>query len=155
MPSVTKLLRLATMPETRHVIVAASRSVALRDLARRARSDRSGLLRDLARPSTTVGLVRDVIGHPATRELANVGYILLPSRYLPAGWAAMWLSRRVLGRFGDGRPTSKADTSEAQRRGAPRNATLRPCAEPPSRQREAWGGRESGSAPVEDPEGEA
>ncbi len=33
MPSVTKLIRLATLPETRRAIVAASRSDALRDVA--------------------------------------------------------------------------------------------------------------------------
>ncbi len=125
MPSVTKLLRLTTLPETRHAIVAASRSVALRDLVRRARSDRAGLLRDLAHPATTVGLLRDVIGHPATRELANVGYLLLPGRYLPAGWAAMWLSRRVLGRFGRRANEGGDAPTTLQRRGAPKNATPR------------------------------
>lgn len=107
MPSVTKLLRLGTLPETRHLIVVASRSVALRDLARRTRSDRAGLLRDLGSPATTMRIVRDAIGHPATRELANVGFILLPSRYLPAGWATIWLSRRVLRRFGRHSPQSR------------------------------------------------
>jgi hypothetical protein len=122
MPSVTKMLRLATLPETRHLIVAASRSPALRDLARRSRSDRTGLLRDLAHPGTTVGLVRDAIAHPATRELANVGYILLPGRFLPAGWAAAWLSRRFLGRY-NRRATGDRQAAAAQRRDPPKNVT--------------------------------
>ena len=106
MPSVTKLIRLATLPETRRAIVAASRSDALRDVAYRARSDRSSLLRDLARPTKTFGLFRSALLHPATRELANVGYVLLPGRYLAVGWAATRLSRRVLGRSTARPPTN-------------------------------------------------
>jgi hypothetical protein len=131
MPSVTKLLRLATLPETRHVIAAASRSDALRDLVSRTRSDRTGLLRDLAHPATTVRLVREAIVHPATRELANVGYILLPSRYLPAGWVATWFLRRALGRSGDG-PIAGGGASKAQASSGPKNVTPRQGGEPPT-----------------------
>lgn len=131
MPSVMKLLRLATLPETRHVIAAASRSDALRDLVNRTRSDRVGLVREFAHPATTVRLVREAILHPATRELANVGYILLPSRYLPAGWVATWFLRRVLGRAGD-RPIAGDGTSGAQPSGRPKNVTPGQGAEPPT-----------------------
>jgi hypothetical protein len=110
MPSVTKLIRLATLPETRRAVVVAARSDALRDVTHRARSDRSGLVRDLARPRQAVGLVRSALLHPATRELANVGYVLLPGRYLAVGWAATRLSRRVLGRSGD-KPRTKVRAS--------------------------------------------
>lgn len=99
MPSLRKLIRIGTLPETRRAIVVAARSDALRDLRRRARSDRTGLLRDLARPAATFRLVRDVVRHPAARELAAVSYLLLPSRFVPVGWAASWLVRRVPGRF--------------------------------------------------------
>ena len=107
MPSVTKLIRLATLPETRRAVVVAARSDALREGVHRARSDRSGLLRDLARPRQTIGLVRSAVLHPATRELASVGYVLLPGRYLAVAWAATRLSRRVLGRSGDIPPTTR------------------------------------------------
>ena len=124
MPSVTKLLRLATLPETRHVIAAASRSDALRDLVSRTRSDRAGLLRDLSHPATTMRLIREAIAHPATRELANVGYILLPGRYLPAGWAATWFLRRALRRFGDG-PIAWDGAAGARPSDRPKNVTPR------------------------------
>jgi hypothetical protein len=107
MPSVTKLIHLGTLPETRHAIVAAARSDALRDVTHRARSDRSGLVRDLAHPKKTFGMFRTALMHPATRELANVSYVFLPARYLAVGWAATRLSRRVLGRSGD-KPPPKA-----------------------------------------------
>ena len=130
MPPMTKLLRLATLPETRHVIIAASRSHALRDLAHRARSDRASLRRDLFRPAATVRLAREAIVHPATRELATVGYILLPTRYLPAGWAATWLLRRALGRF-DHAPLAGDSASGAQHSDGPQNVTPDEGGEPP------------------------
>ena len=98
MPSPMRLVRLATMPQTRHLVVAAARSKALRDVGRRARTDRTGLARELRDPAVTVGLIRDAIRHPATRELADVGLLLLPGRYLPIAWAASKLSRRALRR---------------------------------------------------------
>jgi hypothetical protein len=106
-----KLARLATLPQTRRLVVAAARSTAFRELTRRVRTDRAGLARDLrdprlARglindlrdPASTVAFVREAIHHPVTAELTNVGLVLLPSRYLPAGWATTWLARRVLRR---------------------------------------------------------
>ena len=94
MPSPIKLLRLATLPETRHLVATAARSDALRDLVRRARADRMGLVRELANPLASARLARDAIAHPATRELAGLGLVLLPGRYLTAGWAASRLLRR-------------------------------------------------------------
>ncbi len=131
MPSLTKLLRLATLPETRHLIVAASRSHELRDVVHRTRTDRAGLLRNLADPATMVRLVRGAVVHPAARELADVGYVLLPGRYLPAGWAATWLLRRALRRFGDGRDASDG-ASGTQRSGAPKKVTPQRRGEPPT-----------------------
>jgi hypothetical protein len=104
MPSPLKLARLATLPQTRHLVVAAGRSASLRELGHRARTDRAGLARELRDPAITIGLVREAIRHPATRELADVGLLMLPGRYLPIGWAAAWLSRRLLRRT---RPATK------------------------------------------------
>lgn len=111
MPSPMKLARLATLPQTRRLVVAAARSTSFRELTRRVRTDRAGLARDLRDPrlatrliddlrdpARTVAFVRDAIRHPVTAELTNVGLILLPSRYLPAGWAATWLAQRVVRR---------------------------------------------------------
>lgn len=98
MPSVTKLVRLATLPETRRLIGRVSRSGTLREMGHRARTDRAGLLRDLADPAATWRRARGAIAHPAARELASVGLVFLPARYLPIGWAAAWLSRRLPGR---------------------------------------------------------
>ena len=101
MPSLTRLARiarLATLPETRGVIIAAARSEAVRDVARRARNDRASLLRDLSDPTNARDLLRDAAQHPATRELANASLMLLPWRYLPLGWAATWAADRVFRR---------------------------------------------------------
>jgi hypothetical protein len=98
MPSLTRLARiarLATLPETRGVIIAAVRSETLHDIARRARSDRAGLVRDLRDPTNARDLLRDAARHPATRELASASLMLLPWRYLPLGWAATWAADRV------------------------------------------------------------
>lgn len=98
MPSVTKLVRLATLPETRRLIGRASRSGALRRAGHLARTDRAALLRNLVDPAAAPRRARGAIAHPAARELASVGLVLLPARYLPIGWAAAWLSRRLQGR---------------------------------------------------------
>jgi len=89
------LARLATLPETRGAILAASRSETVRDVARRARSDRAGLLRELSDPATARELIRGAVVHPATRELASVGLVFVPGRFGPLGWAAMWAGGHV------------------------------------------------------------
>jgi hypothetical protein len=94
MPSITKLFRLVTLPETRSLIGRARTSGSLRDVAYRARTDRVGLLRDLADPSQAVRRTRGVIAHPATHELARVGLVFAPGPYRPLGWAAGWLAGR-------------------------------------------------------------
>jgi hypothetical protein len=104
MPPVTKLVRLArlaTLPETRGLIVAATRSETVREVARRARSDRAGLVRDLGNPATARDLIRSAVTHPATRELASAGLVFLPGRYGPVGWAAIYAGRRVFRRVLD------------------------------------------------------
>lgn len=101
MPSLTRISRLArvaTLPETRHLIVAAARSDTLRDVAWRAANDRAGLTRDLRNPATTGNLIRDSIRHPAVRELASAGVMFLPLRFVPLGWATTWVAHRVLRR---------------------------------------------------------
>jgi hypothetical protein len=104
MPPVTRLARLVrivTLPETRGVIVAAARSETLRDIRERAIHDRGALVRDLGNPANARDLVRDAARHPATRELASAGLLFLPVRYVPLGWAATWVARRVLRRHTD------------------------------------------------------
>ncbi len=94
MPSITKLARLVTLPETRSLIGRAARSGALRETAYRARTDRAGLLRDFANPALAVRRTRGAIGHPATHELARVGLVFVPGPYRPLGWALGWLVGR-------------------------------------------------------------
>lgn len=104
MPTPTRLARLAhlaTLSETRGVIVAAAHSATLRDFARRAVNDRAALVRDLRNPANARALVRGAARHPATLELANAGLMFLPGRYLPLGLAASWATRRVLRRYLD------------------------------------------------------
>jgi hypothetical protein len=101
MPSITKLAliaRVVTLPETRNLILAASRSETVRDVARRARSDRAGLVRDLGGlrdPAVARDLIRSAAAHPATKEMAGLGLIFLPGRYGPLGWAAVWTGKRA------------------------------------------------------------
>ena len=94
MPSITKLVRLMTLPETRSLIGRAATSGSLREAAYRARTDRVGLLRDLADPAMAVRRTRTAIGHPATHELARVGLAFAPGPYRPLGWALGWLVGR-------------------------------------------------------------
>lgn len=106
MPSPTRLARLArlaTLPETRRLIVAAAQSPGARVLAGRVVHDRAGLLRELKqqRPrDLALGAAR----HPAVRELAKAGVLFLPTRYVPLGWVATWVTTRVVRRVvGSGR----------------------------------------------------
>lgn len=94
MPSITKLARLATLPETRSLIGRAARSGSLREAAHRARTDRAGLFRELANPALAVRRTRSAIGHPATHELARVGLVFVPGPYRPLGWALGWVVGR-------------------------------------------------------------
>jgi hypothetical protein len=101
MPLTSRLVRIArllTLAETRGLIVAVAHSTRLRTVAHRAVNDRRALARDLVAPANARALVHDVVHHPAVAELANVGLMFLPGRYLPLGWAATWLGRRVLRR---------------------------------------------------------
>ena len=121
MPSVTKLARLArlaTLPETRGAVAAAARSEALRGVAWRARNDPIALARELRHPANARGLLRSAVRHPATRELASAGVVLLPWRYVPLGWAATWMARRALRRYvepADDAPGGQAGTYGPER----------------------------------------
>jgi hypothetical protein len=113
MSSVTRLARLVrivTLPETRGLIVAAAHSGTLRDIRQRAVHDRGALVRDLGNPANARDLVRSAVRHPAVRELASAGLMFLPIRYLPVGWAATWVTHRVLRRH-IGRPAEVLDAS--------------------------------------------
>jgi hypothetical protein len=104
-----RLARLATLPETRALIVAAARSNTLRSVAHRSVVDRAGLLRDLTSPAKARHLARQAVRHPAVAELANAGLVVLPIRYVPLGFAATWAARRVLRRY-LGSPTEVPET---------------------------------------------
>ena len=99
LPRLARIVRIVTLPETRGVISAAARSEMVRDLARRARNDRAGLVRDLRDPANARELIRSAARHPATRELASAGLLFLPIRYMPLGVAATWAADRVLRRL--------------------------------------------------------
>lgn len=88
MRRLTSIRRLLTLHETRRAIVSGVRSGAVADLARRVRSDRAALFREVRDPSTARTRLWAVARHPATHELASVGMMALPSRYLRLGWAA-------------------------------------------------------------------
>jgi hypothetical protein len=96
-----RLARLASLPETRGLIVATVRSTTPRTIARRVAEVRAAPLRDLANPANVRHVARRVIRHPAVSELANAGLAFLPGRYVPLGWAATWATRRVLRRYLD------------------------------------------------------
>jgi hypothetical protein len=96
---VVRVVRVLTLPETRGVILAAARSDGLRDVARRATDDRAALLRDLTNPANARAFLQSAVRHPATRELADAGVLLLPARYLPVGWAATWVARKLMRRY--------------------------------------------------------
>ena len=111
MPSVAKLariVRLATLPETRHMIAAAARSENLRDVAHRVTHDRGALARDLRNPANARDWLRRAARHPATRELGSAGLTFMPGRYLPLGWAATWAAHRIARRYLD-RPAELLD----------------------------------------------
>ena len=104
MPSFTRVaraVRLVTLPETRAAIVGAAGSATMHDIARRARADPAGLLRDLRNRDNARDIVRSAARHPATRELTTAGLMFLPMRYVPIGWVATWAARRLFRRDAD------------------------------------------------------
>ena len=102
MASITRLARVArvaTLPETRRLIIEARRSKTVRTLAHRVVHDRAGLVRDATHPGDPRDLIRSAATHPAARELANASLVFLPMRYLPLGWVASWAVTRIVRRF--------------------------------------------------------
>ena len=120
-----RLVRVVTLPETRGVIVAAAHSQTLRDLRQRAVHDRGALVRDLRNPANARDLVRSAARHPAARELASAGLMFLPVRYLPVGWAATWVTQRVLRRHLDP-PADVLDASTFEASRSLKNVTPGP-----------------------------
>jgi hypothetical protein len=108
MPSPTKLLKITQvigLPETRHVLASSVRSGLLQQAASRAIHDRRALIRDVQAQATSVRALRDALGHPATRELAEAGLLFVPGRYMTIAWAATRAARRARTRRpGDARP---------------------------------------------------
>jgi hypothetical protein len=88
MKGLTRFRRLLTLHETRRALVSAARSGVPREVLRRARSDRRGLLREWRDPSTARAAFWAVARHPATHELVDVGMLTLPGRYVRLGWHA-------------------------------------------------------------------
>lgn len=128
MPSITKVTRLArlsTLPETRRAVIAAARSDDLRDLARRATTDRRGLVRDMRDPANARELLRAAFRHPAGRELGSASLLLLPGRYLPVGLAMTWAGRKIARHYID-RPTEVLDPSTFGAKRHRRNVTPDP-----------------------------
>ena len=87
------------LPETRGLIIAAARSPTFRAVSHRVAHDRAGLMRDLRRPVKVRDLLLRGVRHPASRELASVGLLFLPGRYVPLGPVATWAARRILRRY--------------------------------------------------------
>jgi len=96
---VARFARLATLPETRRLIVAARRSKLVPTLAHRVVHDRAALFRDATHPGDPRALIRNLARHPAARELGNASLMFLPMRYLPLGWAASWAATRIARRY--------------------------------------------------------
>lgn len=99
MPSlrtIARLRHLASLPETRRLVVSTVRAGHLQNAARRAVHDRARLLRDVRDQVTSREVLRSTVEHPAARELANAGLLFLPIRYLPVGWLVSRVARRAL-----------------------------------------------------------
>jgi hypothetical protein len=105
MVSLGKLGRLAqigTLPETRRLLLTPAARRRVRAAGSRIAHDRVQFARDLANPADVRAFVRSAVQHPATRELAGVGLMFMPGRYLPVGWAAGWATRRIARRMARG-----------------------------------------------------
>ena len=139
MPSITKLLRLATLPETRRLIGRATASDGLRDVAYRARTDRVGLARDLADPAQRGGghVSRSLI--PAADE-RRFGLVFVPGPYEPIpGWALGWLDGSPATSTRCARPVSRR-VATSLTRSAGRSAS--PCSRFACTRRRRGDGRE-------------
>jgi hypothetical protein len=99
MGRLARILRFGSFPETRRAILAAARSSTVRDVVRRARADPSTLLRDARDPANARVFARRIASHPAAKELASASLLLLPVRYVPLGWIASRVARKVLRRM--------------------------------------------------------
>jgi hypothetical protein len=94
-----RLVQIGTLPETRSVLLSRATRRRVRTAASRLAHDRLRYARDLAKPADIGALAKGAVQHPATRELASVGLMFMPGRYLPIGWAAGWASRRIARRL--------------------------------------------------------
>lgn len=96
-----RLVRLVTLPETRRAVIAGARSDGLRDIVRRAGTDRAALARDLLNPANARRVFRTALRHPASRELGSASLLFLPGRYVGLGWVATWAAERIRRRYVD------------------------------------------------------
>lgn len=90
-----RLAQIGTLPETRALLFSPETRRQVRVTAGRLAHDRAELARDLVRSADVRAFAQGAIQHPVTQELAGVGLMFLPVRYLPIGWAAGWATRRV------------------------------------------------------------
>jgi hypothetical protein len=110
MKGLTRLARIATMPETRRLVLGAAHSEALRDVARRAAREPGVLGREMRNPAVVKDLFRTTIRHPATHEIGSLGLLFVPGRYLPVGWAATWAVVGALAGIGGSLRHGSAET---------------------------------------------
>jgi hypothetical protein len=97
MPSLPTIARIARSLVSGGLITGVARSPLIREVGRRTITDPGGLLREVADPAKARVLLGRAGRDPGLREVAQVSLILLPFRYVPLGYAAMWVGRKVLG----------------------------------------------------------
>lgn len=105
MPSLPTIARVARSLVSGGLITGVARSPIVREVGRRTITDPGGLLREVADPAKARVLLGRAGRDPALREAAQVGLVLLPFRYMPLGYAAIWAGRKVLGHRGGDRPS--------------------------------------------------
>jgi hypothetical protein len=122
MSALTRIARIATMPETRRLVTGAARSETLRDIVHRAAREPDVLAREMRDPAVVRELFRTTLHHPATHEIGSLGLLFVPGRYLPIGWVATWAARRFLRRYARP-PAETADPRASSARPAQKNVT--------------------------------
>lgn len=96
MPSLLKVARVARSLIGGGLLTGVARSPVVREVGRRAIDDPGRLLREMTDPAKARVLLGRARRDAALQEVGQVGLLLLPFRYLPLGYAAMWAGRRLL-----------------------------------------------------------
>lgn len=117
LPRLDRLAALAALPAVGGILSSAVSSKTVRDLVGRGVRDPRGLVRHLAKPSTSIDLIRRVGGDPSVRKLARASLLFMPMRYWAIGQAAIWSARKVVRRLALGSPAGpRAPLSRVSRR---------------------------------------